>query len=331
MPVPHKIFEKVLYMKTYPQVHKLIAAQQHGFVRGRTIETNLLEFTHYLTKTLDKYHQTQMDVVYTDFQKAFDKVNHQILLRKLHRMGFSSSAVKLFKDYLQQYRQYVNYRGTKSHVYKCITGVPQGGNLASLLFLIYVNDIPGYLKHTRLLLFADDLKIFKEIDTIRGTEDLKTNIRALEQWSEENRLPLNAKKCKIITFTRMRNPINVEYEIHEEKLERVNKIRDLGVLMEKKLNYANHVHSVITKAKRTAGLIRRHSRAFRKMDTLRLLFITLARTHLEFASIIWNSKSKSKTEIDAIELVQKKFLKFLYYEDFLYYDHNITYSELTAG
>jgi len=102
-------------------------------VKGRTIETNLTTFLQYTNELLDENSKAQIDTIYTDFQKAFDKVNHHILLQKLLQIGLSNSLVGLIGNYLQQSRQYVAFRGVKSHIYKCTSGVPQGGNLAPLL------------------------------------------------------------------------------------------------------------------------------------------------------------------------------------------------------
>jgi len=142
IPIPNKILEKVTHMKTYPHVHKAITDCQHGIVRTRTVETNLMELTHYIAETIDKKPQTQIDLIYTDLQKAIDEVNHEILLQKLFKIGFSISMVALFGDcHLRQSRQYVIYNGVQSHTYKFTSGVPQGGILAPLFFLIYINDI----------------------------------------------------------------------------------------------------------------------------------------------------------------------------------------------
>ena len=149
--VPNKIFEKVIFDKLYPQVHKHIAHQQHGFTKHRSIQTNLLEFTQYVTKILDASPPTQVDVIYTDFQKAFDKVDHQILLWKLCAISFSEPLLNLFRSYLSQQKQYVNYKNTKSHTYNCTSGVTQGATFGSFLFTIYDDDIPTNLHNSCLL------------------------------------------------------------------------------------------------------------------------------------------------------------------------------------
>ena len=329
MPIANKIFEKVIFRQLYPQVHRLIAEQQHGFVRNRTVETNLLEFTHYICETLDKKSQNQVDVVYTDLQKAFDKVNHEMLLRKLLEWGFSMDTVLLLGSYFRQSRQYVVFNGLRSGTFRCTTGVPQGGNLAPFLFVIYVNEIPRIIKHSKCLLFADDLKIYKEINTVHDAEDFQADVLALEQWTGVNHLPLNVKKCKTVTYTRRRDPITMQYTIQGEVLDRVDEIRDLGVLMERNLKYTKQFNKVKTTAKRTIGLIKRFSGNLKRTSTIRLLYFALVRSQFDFANTVWGPQNGN--DLNALEAIQKQLLKYLYYRDFMYYDSEITYRELVLG
>jgi len=125
--------------------------------------TNLLQFTHYTDNTLDKYPKTQVDVIYTDFQKGFDKVNHERLLHKLSQLSFSEQLLKLFKLYLQVRQQYVSYNGALSHMYEYPSGVPKGSSLSLYFFILFVIDIPQNLHYAQAPLYADDLKIFPEI------------------------------------------------------------------------------------------------------------------------------------------------------------------------
>jgi len=154
----------------------------------------------------------------------------------------SNSLLQLIQNNLQHSKQYVVFRGMKSHTYKCTSGVPQGGNLAPLLFLLYVNDIPKLLTHSKCLLFADDLKIFKNIKTTVDTQNLWLDLRTVVNWSKNNNLPLNAEKCIVISFTRNKKHIQATYDIEEEQPERVKEVRDLGVVMESGLNYSQHLY-----------------------------------------------------------------------------------------
>jgi len=152
---------------------------------------------------------------------------------------------------------------------------------------------------------VDDLKIFREIRTTQDIEDLKADIGALEHWTTKNHLPLNVKKCKVMTFTRRREPIYAQYSIQGEQLERVHETRDLGVIMEGNLKFTKQFQKIETMAKKTIGLIRRFSRTFRDPSTMRLLYLTLVRSHFDFANVIWGPLGE--TEIKVLESQQKKF------------------------
>lgn len=327
--VPNKIFEKVVFLDLYPQTHNRLSQHQHGFMRSRSVCTNLMEFTHYIAKNLDELPCAQIDTVYTDFQKAFDKVNHRILIQKLRTFGFSESLIELFRSYLQGRKQYVAYKGSRSFTYSCPSGVPQGSNLGPFLFLLFVDDLSLKFEHSIPLLYADDLKVFRKISTDNDRLLLQKDLNALGDWCISNRLPLNVGKCKVITYTRKTVPLLTKYELEGQTLEKVDVIRDLGLFVDTELAYTTHVQTITNKAKRNLGLILRQAKCFHDSMALKVLYYSLVRSHTDLSCLFLNLSANSV--LKTIERVQKIFLRCLYYKDFTYIDRSISYKELTAG
>ena len=140
-------------------------------------------------------------MIYTDFKKAFDQIDHHILLEKLNSFRFSNSLLLLFRSYLFNRKIFVRYRNFVSKPFCPNSGVPQGSNLGPLLFLLYINDVVDSL-FCHKLLFADDLKIFHSISVPEDCDILPENINALSSWCASNRLLLNKNKCFKVTYSR---------------------------------------------------------------------------------------------------------------------------------
>ena len=167
----------------------------------------------FLSKCLDK--NSQVDVIYTDFSKAFDCIDHYVLIQKLSNFGYSHSLIKLFESYLINRTQFVEYQNVRSRLTTPTSGVPQGSNLGPLLFLLFINDLPSVLSCHKLL-FADDVKVYNEIASIDDCRSLQESINALVNWCSVNRLNLNMDKCSVISFTKKLKKIIYNYttQIH---------------------------------------------------------------------------------------------------------------------
>ena len=142
----------------------MITASQHGFRRGKLCVTNLLGVINHISSVLDD--GGQVDVVYLDMSKAFEKVNHSILLQKLHMDGFGGSLLQWFQSYLTNRHQHVTVQGFTSTTLPVISGVPQGSVLDPVLFSLYVNNLPDAIKSSHVAMFADDTKLFKNIKSV---------------------------------------------------------------------------------------------------------------------------------------------------------------------
>lgn len=301
-----KIFEIILYSKLFPYVRNQIACEQHGFVNGRSCVTNLAVLSNNICTGLDGL--GQVDVVYTDFQKAFDRINHFILLSKLEALGLSDGLVSLFRSYLFDRSFFVQYEGFGSSVFNVTSGVPQGSNLGPFLFNIFINDLITTLPCSKLA-YADDLKLFASVDGEEDCVNLQVCLNTLHSWCNKNMLYLNIEKCNVVSFYRIKQPILYEYVVDGKTLNRVNEIKDLGMVFDSRFTFVPHIEHVSSAAVKTLGFIIRNSKYFLNEFTFKLLYFTFVRSKLEYGAMIWNPIYEC--HVSTIESVQRKFLKYV--------------------
>ena len=177
MPTIAKLFESIVCTILSNHISNVIPPAQHGFMNGRNTITNLLEFTNFANRTLES--ECQLDVIYTDFQKAFDRVQHCVLLSKLQTLGIHSQVLNWIGSYLMNRSQYVVIAGKKSLTFSVASGVPQGSHLGPILFLMFMWDIPNCIKNARCLMYADDIKLFFPIKNILDASLLQRDLNEL--------------------------------------------------------------------------------------------------------------------------------------------------------
>lgn len=266
-----KLFEKIVTKYLQFDVNNFISIHQHGFVKQRSSITNLCELVMFGINTLEE--KSQLDVVYTDFSKAFDCINHTILLEKLNNFGFNSSILNWIKSYLKNRKQYVLVNGHHSKLIDVHSGVPQGSHLGPILFIIFINDIVEQLKYSKCLLYADDLKIFRRIDTAIDAELLQKDVDILVEWCDINKLTLNIKKCMVMSFFKLKTPIRNVYNIAGNNLECVDTIKDLGILFNSNMTFNNHIELISSKCNIILGLIMRLSNNFKNVKAINKISI----------------------------------------------------------
>lgn len=309
IPAIAKIFDKLLYQHLLCATSALITVYQHGFISGKSTNTNLFEFIDYLTRNM--MGGGQVDTLYMDLAKAFDKINHKILIRKLRTFPIHPCLIQLLTSYLHDRKQQVCIYGEKSDSITPLSSVPQGSVLSPLLFALFMNDLPPLIV-SNILLFADDLKIFAKINTLEDARQLQRDIDTIINWCDQNKLQLNVSKCFMISFTR-RSTTTYEYfnyNIGGSPIQRVNTIRDLGVLFDSKLSFTNHFENITKRAYRFMGFMTRSLYRFNNITTFTTLYNLYVRSILEYGSVIWNPYYQ--IHIDRLERVQKKFTRILF-------------------
>lgn len=252
----------------------------------------------------------QLDVIYTDFAKAFDSINFEILLFKLFKIGFSKSLINFLRTYITQRSLYVKYNYAFSDCFFGTSGVPQGSVLGPLLFILFVNDLSDIF--VSCLLFADDLKIYRCISNEQDCEILQIELENLYEWCTKNRLYLNIDKCFIVSFTRKLNPLIRNYSIDKKPLIRKNSIKDLGIIYDSDFSFNLHILQISKNAHKKLGLLKRTTMQFYNVSVLICLFNTLIRSMLEYNCVIWNPSTNNLKY--AIEKIQNRFLRYIHYK-----------------
>ena len=300
-----KIFERLLHDVVYSSLHSMISPYQHGFIRKRSTTTNLLDFVSTVIEHISK--RLQIDAVYVDFSKAFDKVPHQLAIEKFKRMGLPGWLTKWLESYLTGRNAHVRIGETRSTPFNITSGVPQGSILGPLIFVLFVNDICDTLSSPKLL-FADDLKFYRIIKSLPDCSALQEDINVLLTWCHLNGMEINIKKCCCITFTRKTKPLLFNYKITTQFLQKVTTVKDLGVYLDNKLTFAEHVSVTTSKAFVVLGFIRRNTQAFEDIYCLKSLYCSLVRSIVEYGALVW--APHFTVHIDRIERIQKSFIRY---------------------
>ncbi len=220
-----KVLEKVVHKRLYSFLakHNILYSNQYGFRPKRSTIDAITEFNSDVLPSLDAKQKCLS--VYLGLSKAFDTINHGILMLKLQYYGIRGKALEWFESYLDQRRQYVSYLGINSPIRTIAYGVPQGSVLGPLLFILYSNDLPQALSHCKTILFADDTTIFKTGNNMEQIfEQVNADLHTLNDWFRANQLSVNPTKTKYILFSKHGNVdtySDLFLNIENETLERV--------------------------------------------------------------------------------------------------------------
>lgn len=302
-----RIMEKAVFHGVSAFVESGLANEQHGFRRNRSISTNLINLSVAVNEAFSR--RSQLDVFYGDFQTAFDRVCHRILIGKLIEFGLGPRTVKWISSFLSDRRNYVEIDGVKSRQFNSWSGVGAGTTLGPLLFLVFINDIGQHIKYSDFLLFADDIKIYAEIGSLMDTRKLQVDIDNVFKWCQDNRLYFNVNKCNVITLCRTNRTVTNDYVLDGQIVTRVDEIRDLGVTVDSRFRFVTHIEKLISAARQTIGFIKMISSNRFERSVLKLLYVSYVRSKLEFGSIIWDPYQQVYR--DELESVQKGFIVFL--------------------
>jgi len=281
--------------------HNLIYGTQHGFRKGYSCTTNLLVFLESVTASIDAKHN--VDTIYLDLAKAFDKVPHHRLMSKLKAHGIDGLVGNWIKAWLSDRWQRVCLDGSYSSWRRVWSGVPQGSVLGPILFLIFINDIDNTI-HSSVLKFADDTKVYGIVDNQSDGQQLQDDLNALGDWAIKWQMKFNVDKCKVVHYGR--DSIGYKYSLYGQQLEEATSEKDLGIVFSNDLKVRKQCEDAYSKASQILGLIHRIIQ-YKDPTVLVSLYKSMVRPHLENCSVVWSPHyAKDKA---LLERVQHRFTR----------------------
>ena len=311
LPVLSQIFERVIHSRLvqFLDRNKVTIPGQYGFRSGHSTAMAILDMVEKVRGAWGRGNRALG--VFIDLKKAFDTVDHDILLAKLEHYGVRGVSLEFFRSYLRGRSQYVTYGGYESERGPLDCGVPQGSVLGPLFFLLYVNDMGCAGKGLEFILFADDTNIFAEgRDLSELIRRVNKGLESLSAWFRCNKLTLNLKKTEYIYFRNTRSDTATPegLQIGGEIIRRVEGTRFLGVWIDEGLKWSVHITNVKTKVSQLLGVLGR-ARAVLRPNVLRSIYNGLVLPHLQYCLMVWGdfSGGRNTTIGNTILKYQKQF------------------------
>ena len=325
----NKIFEKLMHKRLYSflEKQKCIYDYQFGFRKYHSTTHALIDLTEDVRKAIDN--NTFSCGVFIDLQKAFDTVDHNILLKKLEHYGIRGIANDWFNSYLKNRNQYVSISGYESNILNINFGVPQGSVLGPLLFLIYINDLNKAIKYSKTRHFADDTNLLIRNKSLKQLQKhMNYDLRQLCHWLKANKISLNSSKTELIIFRHPNKQINykLKIKINGKKLIPSNFVKYLCIYIDNHLNWSYQVNSLSSRLSRAAGMLSK-IRHYVTKATLRSIYFGIFSSLLTYGSQVWGQFSN--INIRRLQQIQNKAIRIINFAPYrepvtpLYYKSNI--------
>ena len=307
-----KIFEKIVHSRltSFLNANNVLFNKQFGFRSKHSTSHALVSLTESIRSQLDAGNFSCS--VFIDLQKAFDTVDHEILIAKLHHYGIRGLASNWFKTYLSNRLQFVSISGKDSSLLPISHGVPQGSVLGPLLFLIYINDMPNAFRFCDTFLFADDTSLLlsdKNINTLES--NLNIDLEHLSMWLISNKISINATKTETLFFKPIRKLCNSNPSLYlsGQALPLSTNVKYLGIILDDKLSWTSHINSLASKLSKANGIISK-LRHFLPQDTLLSIYYAFFFSHATYALSVWGQSLPANSRIITLQKTAIRLITF---------------------
>ncbi len=313
LPAIGKLFEKLLAKRliNFLVKYDLFSKHQFGFRSKFSTEYAATDLYEKLLYNLDQ--GLNSCTIFLDLAKAFDSVNHEILLRKLNHYGVRGKAHDLFRSYLSGRSQFLKLDNVKSTLINIEFGVPQGSILGPLLFLIFINDLPEATK-LYVKLFADDTVLCAQNNEISALEaEVNNELDKVFIWMASNQLTLNVKKSQFMLVTRKKDIPSINIKINNNPLVQCNTYKYLGIHFDDKLNWSAHIQHVCNKVSKACGALVKLRHCV-PIQILIDVFNALIHSYLRYGILVWGSASASA--LKSLETLVNKAIRIMSFAPF---------------
>ena len=299
-----KIFERCIHtrLENFLEGNNLFYKCQFGFRKKSSTENAIMQICNHLTESMESNKITCS--IFLDLRKAFDTVNHRILLEKLYKYGIRGSTHKLLKSFLSNRHHYTIINGVKSKEKLIKCGVPQGSTLGPLLFLIYINDF-NLVTNFNLNLFADDSYLSLTHSSVEILErQVNQELLKVNQWLVGNKLSLNVEKSSYLIFSKSKTNHDFTIKLGQSTLTEQTEATYLGVILDNQLSWDSHIAKVKTKIAKTSWALTKVAK-YVDIETMKKIYFGLVYPHLHYSVACWGGSAKVKP----VFILQKRAIR----------------------